>query len=265
VFDHAAATVPASGDAFTTDSVVRFDSVLPGLWWLHARAKDVAGNMGVAAHYAVNIIVKTDVLAPGPVTIASPTHPSAGASENNSPVFKLSASDDDWASATAFASGVLGYHYVLDHAAGTIPVATDSFTPGPVLKFTGLRNDTWWLHARAKDASGNPGPAAHYQITVLFTGRILEEKNVHAVPHPIRSQRAVIRYELGAPAQEVLFEFLDAAGHRVGRQAGPSSPGIMSVTWDTTGLANGVYFCRIRARRQDGREDLVMKKLAVIH
>jgi hypothetical protein len=40
--------------------------------------------------------------------------------------------------------------------------------------------------------------------------------------------------------------------------------GNRSVTWDTAGLANGVYFCRIRARRQDGKEDVVIKKLALI-
>lgn len=211
----------------------------------------------------VLFVIRKDTVAPTEVAITSGTHPNANSSENNSPAFLLSATDPT--TAAAFVSGIAGYHYVLDQAAGTAPGISDPFITGGAVQYSGLRNGSWWLHARAKDGAGNLGPAGHYQVTINFSGKILEASDVHAVPHPIRTMQATIQYDLRAPAQEIEFEFFDPAGRKVGNIPGPTSSGRNTVLWNTSGLANGVYFCKIRVRRQDGRQDSVMKKLAVVH
>lgn len=264
VLDNNPSTSPDTGSSFTTGTTLQFSGLQVGAWWLHARAKDGAGNLGSVSHYAINIIVKADSLAPGPVSISSPTHPSTESTESNSPIFYIASTDNAFISATTLVSGLAGYHYVLDNSPGTIPGAGDTFTVETTLEFSGLRNGSWWLHVLAKDVAGNLGAASHYAIIVNFTGRILDAKRVHAVPHPIRTERATIRYELLAPAQEIQFEFLDSVGHSVGRISGITSAGTNTVVWETAGLANGVYFCKIRVRKQDGKEDIVIKRFAVV-
>ena len=207
-------------------------------------------------------IILKDTVAPSVVTVSSPTHPTAADNENHSPVFGLAASDAT--SATAVVSGLAGYHYVFDSNPDTAPGITNTFTAESVINFAGVRNGPWWLHARAKDRAGNLGPVASRAIKVRYTAHVIEEKDVHAVPHPIRGGRATIRYVLLAPAQSVRFDFLNAAGTMVAGLNGPIEAGARSIVWDTAGQANGIYYCRIRARRQDGKEDQVIKKLALI-
>ena len=207
-------------------------------------------------------IILKDTVAPSTVTVSSPTHPTAADNENHSPVFGLAASDAT--SATAVVSGLAGYHYVFDSNPDTAPGITNTFTAESILTCAGVRHGSWWLHARAKDRAGNLGPVASRAIKVRYTAHVIEEKDVHAVPHPIRGGRATIRYVLLAPAQSVRFDFLNATGNVVAGINGPIEAGARSIVWDTAGQANGIYYCRIRARRQDGKEDQVIKKLALI-
>jgi hypothetical protein len=75
---------------------------------------------------------------------------------------------------------------------------------------------------------------------------------------------ATIQYDLAAPGQDFNAEVLDESGRRVARLTGTAYAGRNKMTWDTTGIANGVYFLRIKVRRQDGKQDTVIKKLAVV-
>ena len=75
---------------------------------------------------------------------------------------------------------------------------------------------------------------------------------------------AVIRYDLKAPAQAFSAEVLDENGHRIAELAGTHRPGRNEMTWDTTSAANGVYILRIKVRKQDGKQEVVFKKLAVV-
>lgn len=211
---------------------------------------------------ASEFLVRRDSIPPGPVTITSPTHVAATSSQNNSPVFEMSSVDST--SVTLMVSGIAGFHYVLDDQAGTIPDASSAFTTENVVAFSGLKNQTWWFHARALDAAGNLGGPGHFPVSIDFSGVLLTELAVHAVPHPIRTSVARIRYELAAPADSVTAEIRDDAGHRVARITGTTGVGRNELAWNNTGLANGVYYLRIIARRADGKEDKVTKKLALL-
>ncbi len=207
-------------------------------------------------------LVRRDSMPPGPVTVTSPTHVAAVGSPNNSPVFEMSAADST--SVTIMVSGVAGFHYVLDDSAGTMPDVSSAFTTSTSVAFSGLKNQTWWFHARAKDGAGNLGGVGHYPVSIDFSGVLLTEDAVHAVPHPIRTVSARIRYELAAPADSVSADVLDDAGTRVARLNGTTMVGRNEFIWNNAGLANGVYYLRVTARRTDGKEDKVTKKLALL-
>ena len=221
---------------------------------------------GEALEYVVGgqttFTIRKDTVPPDTAVITSPTHPANEESENNSPQFVISASDS--MSATIMVSGVAGYRYALDANYGTQPSASATFSQNGLVSFSGLANGSWWLHARAVDVAGNMGQAGHYPVRVKFTGLPLEESRVHAVPHPIRGNSAVIRYDLASPAMTVTFEFLDSVGRSLGKLAGTAAAGRNEVTWDTTALANGIYYAKIKVRRRDGKEDTVIKKLAIV-
>ncbi|MEK7767799.1 MAG: FlgD immunoglobulin-like domain containing protein, partial [bacterium] len=122
----------------------------------------------------------------------------------------------------------------------------------------------WYLHARGRDDAGNLSLAAHYAVTVSYTDAILSESRVHAVPHPIRTCPATLRYDLVAPAEEVRLVVLDAAGRLVAELTGGTAAGPNDVAWNCSGLANGLYLLKVSARRQGGKTDTVLKRLALV-
>jgi len=253
VLDHSAATIPSASDPFTTASSVSYSGLADGMWWFHARTVDGAGSPSGASHYPVNISFKNKVR----IIIKSPTHPENAESESNNPEFSLSVSNPESATLT-------GFYYALDEHPDTSPGASSSHTVQTTLKFSGLRNQQWYLHVNTRNSSSTFSNTAHYGFRVNFQGKILEESDVHAVPHPIRGGKAVIRYYLQAPTQEFTAEVLDGNGRRVARLSGSTAPGTNEMVWDTSGFANGVYFLRIKVRKQDGKTETVIKKLAVV-
>jgi hypothetical protein len=253
VLNATSGTLPTTADLFTAAGSVSYTGLADGTWYFHAKAKDVAGNLGAPDHYTIKISYKGRVT----VLIASSTHPENAESASNSPVFTLGVANPDGAT-------ILGYRYVLDNAANTKPGAGDTFTAANSLSFTGLRNATWFLHASAKNDTGTLSNPAHYMFIVNLKGAIIDESRVHAVPHPITGKVASIQYDLAAPAQSLTAEILDERGRRVATLTGSLAPGRNTLTWDTSGVANGVYFLRMKVRRQDGKENTIIKKLAVV-
>ena len=58
---------------------------------------------------------------------------------------------------------------------------------------------------------------------------------------------ATVRYSLPAPAR-VLVAVYDVAGRRLATlENAPQSAGAHEVTWDTSSLPHGTYFCRLQA------------------
>ena len=58
---------------------------------------------------------------------------------------------------------------------------------------------------------------------------------------------ATVRYSLPAPGR-VLVAVYDIGGRRVATlENAPQSAGAHEVTWDTSSLQHGMYFCRLQA------------------
>jgi hypothetical protein len=196
-----------------------------------------------------------DGSAPSQVSISSPTHPALLFTNNNSPVFKLSASDS--------MSGISGYATVLDKAATGEP--GNVVNNGEDIRFSRLDNGTYYLHARAIDLAGNTGPASHYGIRIDFNGALLSQDYVKALPNPVRSDSARLEYELAAPATEVYLEFMNSQGELLKTVDGSRIVGKNYYNWDVSGLANGVYLFRVKAKSsEDGKAYSVVRKVAVI-
>lgn len=62
-------------------------------------------------------------------------------------------------------NGITGYSYLLDRKADTVP-PEEQKGAGTSREYDGLADGRWYFHVRAKDNSGNWGPANHYMIVV---------------------------------------------------------------------------------------------------
>ncbi|MDD5089946.1 MAG: FlgD immunoglobulin-like domain containing protein, partial [Candidatus Wallbacteria bacterium] len=76
--------------------------------------------------------------------------------------------------------------------------------------------------------------------------------SVSVVPNPA-SDRAIIRYRLGAAADEVIIRIYDSAGRRIKSINGDTFTGDNYVEWDLTSfrgkkVANGAYFVKVEAK-----------------
>lgn len=252
-FSQDSGMVPSAVSPSSTAAQVSFTGVADGTWWFQVRARDGAGNFGPASGYPVKISFKGQVK----VAISSPTHPEGVESGSNSPEFKLTLSNPD--SAT-----IVGYHYRLDQSPATAVTSADSFTKSEIVRINLLADGAWYLHAAAKNSTGTLTNTDHYGFTVKFNGKVLEAKNVHAVPSPIRGGKALIRYELMAPSRGISAEVLDGNGHRLATLNGTFVPGKNEMTWDCSSIANGVYYLRLKVQRMDGKTETIIKKIAVV-
>lgn len=207
---------------------------------------------------AVPYYFKHDRTAPGPTSISSPTHPELLFANNRLPVFILNAQDS--------VSGVSGYAAVLDKlGTGDPGLAITHFGAVPETKFSVQDNGTYYLHARAIDFAGNTGPVSHYGIRVDFSGALISEAYVKALPNPVRTNTAKLEYELAAPATEVILEFTSGNGDIVRSAEGGRTVGRNVQVWDVGDLPNGTYFFRVKAKSaEDGKAYLVNKKVALL-
>jgi hypothetical protein len=249
-------TATAQGDAGVPGEPHSFSLPLPqeGLYTaeLQVTGDSFSGSRTRSAQlYAFGY----DGTPPSQTAITSPTHPPLLFTNNRNPVFRLAASDA--------MSGLSGYAAVLDKAGTGDPGAVVN-VPSE-LRFGGLDNGTWYLHARAIDLAGNLGPVTHYGIRVDYNGSLLAPDYVKALPNPIRSDQARLEYELAAPATEVTLEFLNSQGELLKALDGTRVVGKNYATWDVGNLANGVYLFRVKARSaEDGKAYSVVRKVAVL-
>ena len=251
--DHIPATIPDGSSPLRLASPISFSGLADGDWWFHVRVQDGAGNISSVAHYEVNISFRTMVS----VTISSQTHPEGVESPGNAPRFLLTLHNPD--SAT-----IVSFHYRLDQSPSTVVTAGDTATTGTAIQLDPISNGSWYFHAAAKSVTGVVTDTAHYGFSVKYAEHALEKNRVHIVPHPVRTSRAVIRYELLSPVSEVTGEILDGTGRKLATLKGSGDPGMNEIVWDASHAANGVYYLRLKVRRQDGKQDLVLKKIALL-
>ncbi|MGH7442502.1 MAG: hypothetical protein ACREKE_07515, partial [bacterium] len=157
LFNRNPAALPAeSNGGWVEEGRVSFKGVEDGVWYLHVVSKDRCGNVGFdAAHYPLRI--DTQALPP---KVSSPTHPEGAWTRDKSPTFTWIPPQD--------ASGVIGYHTLLDREPSTVPIpARSQFTTGTQAVFQGLEDGLWYFHIVTADAAGNVGTrAAHHGICV---------------------------------------------------------------------------------------------------
>lgn len=115
-----------------------------------------------------------------------------------------------------------------------------------------------------------PTPTVTPTVTVTstpirgFGGELLSAEWVFAAPNPIRGNRANIVYHLAEPA-EVEIKIFTTTSKLVISQHWDSVPaGENHWYWNTSGIANGVYFLLVKAKGQ-GRSTLIKKKIALVH
>lgn len=127
-----------------------------GLWYIHVRAVDNAGNMGASDH----ILVRIDSEPPPPLTVWSSSHPDSDIWYTSPEAIFEWTGDDK-------ISGIDGYNWSWDTDAMTIPDAiTESAGILPRIRFTVQSPGVWYFHLRAVDKAGNWSISSHYKIQV---------------------------------------------------------------------------------------------------
>lgn len=149
-----------------------------------------------------------------------------------------------------YSSGLLTF---LSSPAGTQAKATVTFLPQLQ---AGVHN----LRVAARDAALNAG---EFQIEVRVDDT-LHLREVMNYPNPFANETE-FTYHLTQPAQQVTIKIYTVAGRLVARLVpGPANAGFNRFTWDGRDadgdrLANGVYFYKIIAQSQAGRDEVVQK------
>jgi hypothetical protein len=152
VLDQNPGTIPdniSEGTGTTKD----YTDIADGTRWFHIKAQNGVGLWGATAHYRINI----DSTIPAAPVVNSLTHPDQALwYNNNDPSLTWTASNP---------SGIIGYSYLLDQNAGTVP---DNISEGvgTAKDYTDIADGTWWFHVKAQNGVGIWGDTAHYRINI---------------------------------------------------------------------------------------------------
>lgn len=115
-----------------------------------------------------------------------------------------------------------------------------------------------------------PTPTVTPTVTVTstpirgFGGELLSEEWVFAAPNPIRGNRANIVYHLAEPAEVEIKIYTTTSKLVISKHWDSMPAGENHWYWNTSGIANGVYFLLVKAKGQ-GRSTLIKKKIALVH
>lgn len=115
-----------------------------------------------------------------------------------------------------------------------------------------------------------PTPTVTPTVTVTstpirgFGGELLSEEWVFAAPNPIRGNRANIVYHLAESAEVEIKIYTTTSKLVISKHWDSVPAGENHWYWNTSGIANGVYFLLVKAKGQ-GRSTLIKKKIALVH
>lgn len=111
-----------------------------------------------------------------------------------------------------------------------------------------------------------PAPTPTITCTPIrqFGGEILSEQYVYAAPNPIRGQRANIVYHLAERAEVEIKIFTITSQLVISKHWDSVPAGENHWYWNTSGIANGVYFLLVRAKGSQGRSTVIKKKIALV-
>ena len=147
LFDQNPTTLP--DPAFSTGGTAFVSSALAdgANWYAHVRVRDVAGNWSTTARHLGPF--KIDTTPPSnPTSVSSSSH-TLGVWSNDPSITMI------WSGASDAGSGVSGYSFVFDTAAGTLPdTVVDTF--GATTTSASLpTGSNKYFHIRTRDAAGN--------------------------------------------------------------------------------------------------------------
>ncbi len=92
---------------------------------------------------------------------------------------------------------------------------------------------------------------------------LLTESSVYAYPNPVRGGLVNFRCRLGEAAQ-INLAIYDVAGNLIAELQATGIGGTENeITWDCSGVASGVYFGRMAARADSGKESVVFCPIAI--
>ncbi|HVZ81752.1 MAG TPA: hypothetical protein VHE12_13270 [bacterium] len=164
VLDQQENTVPQPSEAQrTTENRIALKVPEAGTWFVHAVAKDRAGNFSEPAHFQVRVASGE---MPPPV-IHSSTHPSEDEAVNHhDPLFTLEDRHDG-------SFKPVGYVYKLSPKEKETLTEEDPFTTDRSIQAKDLSEGTWFLHVAAVGKKGKPGQLiSRRRIRIQRLGRI---------------------------------------------------------------------------------------------
>ncbi|WNM26766.1 hypothetical protein RN607_11245 [Demequina capsici] len=141
----------------TDETTYTFSIPSTGLWYLRVRPIDLAGNVGAAQTYEVNV----DVGAPAAPTVTA-SHQDGIASSQQTLVADFTSGDGD---------PVASWSAVVDQSPDTVPDPANGHAE-PRLVQT-LTPGTWWLHVIAGDTLGRWSSPTHLQVIVTEAGVVI--------------------------------------------------------------------------------------------
>ncbi len=208
-------------------------STTNGAHTLSARARDAAGNLGLAADVGVTVS-NADTTLP---TVGL-TAPAAGATVSGTVTVSATASDN---------VGVVGVQFLLD---GAPLLAEDTTTPYSISwTTTSTTNGAHTLSARARDAAGNLGLAADVGVTVSNADTTLPTVGLTA---PAAGATVSGTVTVSATASDnvgvVGVQFLLDGAPLLAEDT--TTP--YSISWTTTSTTNGAHTLSARARDAAG-------------
>jgi hypothetical protein len=121
-------------------------------WYAHVRVRDLAGNWSPNARHSGPFYIDTTPPA-NPTTVNSTDHTLS--TWSNDPTISMS-----WSGATDGGSGVSGYSYIFDTAAGTLPDTTQDTSGTSATSASLPSGNNKYFHIRTRDNAGNWSAAA---------------------------------------------------------------------------------------------------------
>ncbi|MCK5242797.1 hypothetical protein KAR34_10120 [bacterium] len=105
-----------------------------------------------------------------------------------------------------------------------------------------------------------------YTPTVIrgFGGEIMHKDWVYAAPNPIRGVIGKIYFNLAMPAEVELKIFTPQNQFVLSRHWDQLPAGTNMWQWNAANMANGVYLLYIKARNNEGKTTVIIKKIALI-
>ncbi len=94
---------------------------------------------------------------------------------------------------------------------------------------------------------------------------LLQEETVYTYPNPATGNSVTFKFLLG-DTSDILINVYSVAGNRIAELSGSGLGGTAAeITWNTDGIASGVYIYRLEARsRRTGAVETITKKLAIV-